>query len=310
MATTESPTATNIVEGIKFNHNSPRRIVTSLVSFNISLDTSLSRFAITDVSANFEMTRSEYMIVMTAVVTFKDSPPYKIDIWGRWSSNLNKLYSARQKFFYFKNDDRVSLYNASYYGEILLFGPPITGAVNTVSKFINQGDLLMVDVVEDETAIINPTTSNLADLKITTKDLDTVNACKALLATVSPVFNAMFCSKFKETDELHLECYSSDAVKKLVDFSVKRTYKPNESDYEFITLCNEYLITPIVDKWCRLMMTSLSHTNAVDVMLLARVLNSERLVSASKRCIKNNSSKITNLDLLDRDDLIDILTTK
>jgi hypothetical protein len=155
------------------------------------------------------------------------------------------------------------------------------------------------------------TLDTLADVTFVCNDGVKVKACKALLATISDVFNRMFCNdgNFKPVDEILLDDYDSGTVKKLVQMSIDRSYNPHANDYAFVVLCNEYLIHSVVDKWCEFMVRSIDHTSAVNTLSIARILGSKLLATTAKRCIKNNSAQIKNLDLLEKEDLIEILTT-
>lgn len=304
----------NIVEVIKFEYTydggqtSYLDVVGNLLSFKIQLVSKRDVFVLKDLKVCDSLRRTDYLMVLSIVVqaNVDESDTHR---WCRWTTNLNKVFASARK----EEGQKLHIVNGmgmitdkpTYKGEILLLGPPTLYDEELQVPVIDKR--CMINTTDDD---FTDPTSKLFDIEFISSSGERVKACKSLLATVSPAFNKMFCSDFKKLSEIHLEDYDTRAVRMLVEYSIRRVYDPKETDYEFVMLCSEYLIKTVVDKWCRLMTTSIDHVNAVDVMLLARLLNSERLVNTAKRCIKNNSAKIKDLDKLDRDDLIDILTTR
>lgn len=151
---------------------------------------------------------------------------------------------------------------------------------------------------------------SFCDIAFACNDGKKVTTFKSLLATISPVFNNMFFGKgkFKPVECIDFNEYESSVVKKLVQFAVDRNYDPCVEDFDFIVLCDRYIIKSVVNSWADFMCSNINTSNVVKTFTVARIIDSEKLLVATKRFIKEQGQNIKNLHELDKDDLLKILS--
>lgn len=271
-------------------------------------------FHMTEIKVDKSIMRVDMTVVFTAVITCMDDST----IWVKHTFNLNK--ALKNKCMCGRNGCRNAagmVINCppfkpsqgdmkSYVGGFTIIGPP---SLNDFDGGCDSGVTIQFkDTNESEYAgFLNPN-DTLYDVTFVMDDGSKVHGCKALLSTISPTFNAMFGGRFKEMSELPIPDTTEEAMKDLVQFSVTRSFNvvKNRDNMDFIALCHKYMISHVVNTWCRYMLTNVNRDNAPDLFRAGKFLDNQRLVNVSIRCIRGNTNKI-DLSQFDKDELVEIL---
>jgi hypothetical protein len=315
----------NIIDQVKFSYDSlihGKKAVLDIkcATFNCGLTLKtygLSEppfFHMSELRADKSIMRVDMTVIFTAVITCMNDST----IWVKHTFNLNKAMKNRCEC------GRSGCRNAagmvikcppfkpsegdmkSYVGGFTIIGPP---SLNDFDEGGDSGSAIhFKNTTEGEgSGFLNPN-DTLHDVTFVMDDGSKVHGCKALLSTISPTFNAMFGGRFKEMSELPIPDTSEEAMKDLVQFSVTRSFNvvENRDNMAFVELCHRYMITHVVNTWCRYMLTNVNRENAPDLFRAGRFLGNQRLVNVSIRCIRGNTHKI-DLSQFDKDELVEIL---
>ena len=319
---TKTKTMLNIVEGIHFHcfrnltETNCAKVTGNVFSCEIIYSTAHKVFNLVDIKVLDGIMRTDITVVFNVVVTYENGDTS----WVKHTCNLNKMTagvsatrSNHEYSIHLPHKGGVFGKPTSYVGSIVLIGPP---TLESLSNSIETATGKLVEhrnVVTDDTIDMKNPNNHISDVTLVLDDGDKVPACKALLATVSPVFNSMFCGGYKEhdVDTVHIPDADRSSIAKLVDFSSSRGYDVAKEyeDTAFVALCHKYMITYVVDRWCRFMLTNISHYNVVEVFRVANFLDNTRLVNTCVRCIRNNSTRI-DLNSFEKEELVKIFSTK
>lgn len=323
----------NIIDTVQFsydeNDDQSREYLeldSKILSCAISYNTVSNKFDIVDLKIKNGVIRNEITLFFNARVFFEvhvrernESYGTVADTWVKFTSNLANSYK--------NNPSKISIAVkplprkyisprfSSYVGKIYFVGvPTLDTLTNTVQPTTINNIIKNGDIVVDQ----NPN-QHLHDVGFKLKDSQNVIfGCKALLAIISPIFNAMFCNNFKESEKDtvidlgHDDNITEEALGRLVDFSVYRSYdvEKEHNDVDFILLCHKYMITNVVDKWCKFMQMSgtLNKDNVITIFRIANILDNKKLIKECINTIKLNAGSV-DLSLFDKDELIVIFSS-
>lgn len=315
----------NVVEAINFNNDGmgDSSVFSCKIEFRFLGGT---LFKLHDMSVRDDVIRSDITILFNAVVVFDNGET----LWSKITTNMNKMM---KNSYPNKTTKRVCCDspfiipipspppNTSverYVGSIVLIGKPTLEMFEPVVSRYPVGNTIN-DVIHDidHEVMVNPNKA-LNDVKfVTDGGNNCVTGCRALLASISPVFNRMFCTAFKEgctknAEEMEVVLdFPLSAVERLVEFSLTRNYDVSSeyTDIDFVIICDKYMISHVVDKWCKFMLGKVSHNNVIDVYRMACLLGNNRLKQCAIRCIRNNPASV-ELDLFEKTELVEIFSTK
>ena len=312
----------NIIDSVKFAfsraEDSGGVVTSSLYKCNLYMIEDAMKdwnFVISNLNVETNIMRSDITVMFNSLITHDSGETS----WVKYTGNLNKIVNCKRcgsincssnthVNLRIKITKTTTVYKPNnVVGSIVLIGPPSAETFNGPPLVtVNNNHVSTI-----ENSMKDPS-ETLPDVTFVLDDGSTVKGCKALLATVSPIFNSMFCGGFSEKDngEVAVPDTTREAMQKMVRYSVTRNYDVmNESkDVEFIMLCHKYMVNSIVKRWCKYILIRIDKENAVDNFRIAVFLDDNSLMNACCRIIKNNATKI-DLAQLEKDELVKIFSS-
>lgn len=266
------------------------------ITMGLSIKSSNKRWCLIIKSMNYEsyLKRCDYLIMINAILKNKENKEVS---WIRWNGNFNKVYkfitNGRPHMIELdKSCMNFDIDGLRLEGSISFFGKP-SSLMPTVSESISYED--PVEFLSDVTFVCD--------------DGEQVKGCKALLAVISPVFNAMFCNKFKNEDVIPVPDITSEAMGIIIQYSSTRSCNVNmDENLEFILLCNKYLVGDIVERWIQHSMLYMNCTNVLDIFKMSKILRNPGLYNATIAFMRKHKKSIKDIkEHLDKDDLYELL---
>jgi hypothetical protein len=321
----------NIIENIHFEYNRPTSTCEYIlikgdifecklrhITEHIPDGEYINSFQLYDFKIRDEIVRREITLFFNALVTYN----HNIHTWVKYTNTLDKMtYSwmvsnTNKSVIIDIETDPNDNGLVSYLGSIVLIDKPTVESLTTPQVQDLQSTSSAIKqqhVVNDDAFDMKDPNKYISDVTLVLDGGEKIPACKALLATVSPVFNSMFCGGCKERDAENVYIPDTEGVPiiKLINFSRTRNYNV-EMDYKdinFVLLCHKYMIVYVVESWCRFMLTEVTHENVIDVFSVAQLLYNDRLINTCIRCIKGNPSRV-DLNCFNKEELVKIFSTK
>lgn len=293
----------NIVETVTFEgaFNAGNRLMCNVSTPSMKFKLNLWRkhavsfiMSVSDITMkDLTMNRCNHSLLFNVVITSGDTDKS----WGKWYVNLNKLTNhtnpTSPKSFEFRA-------SCNHSGPMLMEGSVNVIGVPTTNAGCEQayGKHHTINVMPD----------SLVDVTFVCSDGVQVGGCRALLATVSEVFMSMFSGQFSDQNTIQVPDVLAHDMKRLVNYSITRQYEVSDNDESFVIACHKYMIYPVTKQWCALALERLNTDNTINTLNVADHIDAKDLYMACAVFIKRDASQIKDIDTLDKQTLVDILT--